>query len=102
MQAITVTKVVSLGKTGRKSWKWGHSPEVRHEICCSMHNLFTVITGFPLISSAPKKGTHLTPFWPLDLSILTIWISLTPIIGVAGKCFHFTIFGIEIPVSKQY
>ena len=38
----------------------------------------------------------------VDPSILINWTSPFPILGVAGVLFHFILFLIEIPVSKQW
>ena len=39
---------------------------------------------------------------PVDPSIVINWTSPLPILGKAGVLFHFILFLIEIPVSKQW
>ena len=43
-----------------------------------------------------------TNIFLVDFSLLIKWTSLFPVLGVSGALFHFIVFLIEIPVSKQY
>ena len=43
----------------------------------------------------------LTHICLVDYAILINWTSPFPILGVSGVLFHFFLFRIDIPVSKQ-
>ena len=51
---------------------------------------------------ATLNNAKLTHNCLVDPSILINWTSPFPILGVSGVIFHFILFRIEIPVSKQW
>ena len=51
---------------------------------------FKVWNGLPVLSGyAITRNSMLSQFWQVDLSSLTIWMSLFLVIGVHVDCFHF-------------
>ena len=50
------------------------------------------------VSVRPRLAVNL--FWPVDMSILIIWMSIFLVLGLPGGCFHLSCICIEITVSK--